>query len=93
MNTLYLLDTDNLLRAANPQTDLEVALFDRLHNVHLDVTIYKEALNNYSELSLAEDYPDLLEGYLNDWYNQKIDMKNTIKELEAKIKELEGVTS
>ena len=89
MNNLYLLDTDNLLRAANPQSDLEIVLFDRLHNANIDLTLYREAVSEFSDLTLAEEYPELLSGYLDDWYTQRNELKATIKELEAKIKELE----
>lgn len=92
MNTpnLYALDMDNLLRAVNPQTDLEITLYDRLHEAHTDLTIYRKAISEYSELGSADEYPELLDDALYAWWSDRSNLKERVLELEARIEELEG---
>ena len=83
---LHLLDTSNLIRHVNPQTDVEVALYERVYDLNRDNQLFIEALDEFSCLSSE---PTLCYFHLEAVFNEREALQEEVKELRARVAELE----
>lgn len=85
------LDTPNLLRTVNPQTDAEIALYGRLYEANRSLSFYHEAINDYSELGSSDIYPELFADNIEAIIDERDRLKTELAEALAKLEALEGV--
>lgn len=81
MNLAHMLnlDTPNLMRSINPQTDTEVALYERLYEAERSLSFYHEAINDFSELGSSDQYPELFSGNIEAIINERDKLKEALK--------------
>lgn len=76
--SLHLLDTQNLLRAVNPQTDTELALYERLYELNWHNELYVEAFDNFNELT---SIPTLCLFHLEAVFDEKEALEKELEDI------------
>lgn len=80
------LDTPNLLRSVYPQTDTEVALYERLSEAERSLSFYHEAINDYSELGSSDTYPELFADNLAAVIDERDKLKTLAEDLAKRLR-------